>query len=92
MAYLWIGLNQEPTSRGYSWSDGTATEYTFWGPGQPDDHRGEENCAAMRTESGQCNPVFFERKTRPNESSYPHQPDLNKRELTLGHEYKVRSL
>uniref|UniRef100_A0A3Q3FSL0 C-type lectin domain-containing protein n=1 Tax=Labrus bergylta TaxID=56723 RepID=A0A3Q3FSL0_9LABR len=43
----WIGLKHNPTEGGYSWSDGTALSHTNWGPGEPNNHEGREECVEM---------------------------------------------
>lgn len=32
---------------GYSWSDGSALSHTHWGPGEPNNHEGREECVEM---------------------------------------------
>lgn len=36
-------------STGYSWSDGTPLSHTNWGPGEPNNHDGREDCVEMVT-------------------------------------------
>ncbi|XP_049459415.1 macrophage mannose receptor 1 [Epinephelus fuscoguttatus] len=43
----WIGLKHNPTEGGYSWSDGTPLSHTNWGPGEPNNHEGREECVEM---------------------------------------------
>ncbi|XP_062291189.1 macrophage mannose receptor 1 [Scomber scombrus] len=43
----WIGLKENPTEGGYSWSDGTALSHTNWGFGEPNSHEGREECIEM---------------------------------------------
>ncbi|XP_051907364.1 macrophage mannose receptor 1 [Hippocampus zosterae] len=43
----WIGLRNNPTEGGYSWSDGSALSHTHWGPGEPNNHEGREECVEM---------------------------------------------
>uniref|UniRef100_A0A8B9LWW0 C-type lectin domain-containing protein n=1 Tax=Astyanax mexicanus TaxID=7994 RepID=A0A8B9LWW0_ASTMX len=33
----------------YLWSDGSALSHTNWGPGEPNDHAGRENCVELVT-------------------------------------------
>ncbi|XP_023264465.1 macrophage mannose receptor 1-like [Seriola lalandi dorsalis] len=43
----WIGLKHNPTEGGYTWSDGTPLSHTNWGPGEPNNHEGREECVEM---------------------------------------------
>uniref|UniRef100_A0A8C6WEB0 C-type lectin domain-containing protein n=1 Tax=Neogobius melanostomus TaxID=47308 RepID=A0A8C6WEB0_9GOBI len=43
----WIGLKNNPTEGGYSWSDGTPLSHTNWGHGEPNNHEGREDCVEM---------------------------------------------
>ncbi|KAM4634074.1 macrophage mannose receptor 1 [Polymixia lowei] len=43
----WIGLKHNPTEGGYSWSDGTPLSHTNWGPNEPNNHEGREECVEM---------------------------------------------
>ncbi|KAM4528248.1 uncharacterized protein PAE49_000185 [Odontesthes bonariensis] len=43
----WIGLKHNPIEGGYSWSDGTPLSHTNWGPGEPNNHEGREECVEM---------------------------------------------
>ncbi|XP_066502466.1 lymphocyte antigen 75, partial [Hoplias malabaricus] len=45
----WIGLSKNPLEGDYTWSDGSALSHTNWGPGEPNDHGGRENCVEMLT-------------------------------------------
>ncbi|TNM92320.1 hypothetical protein fugu_019332 [Takifugu bimaculatus] len=45
----WIGLKSNPTEGGYTWSDGTPLSHTNWGPGEPNNHDGREDCVEMVT-------------------------------------------
>ncbi|XP_041665293.1 lactose-binding lectin l-2-like [Cheilinus undulatus] len=42
----WIGLSDIHSSGG-RWSDGTAVNFTFWCPNEPNNLGGNENCAHM---------------------------------------------
>ncbi|KAL4617320.1 macrophage mannose receptor 1-like [Arapaima gigas] len=43
----WVGLQHNAIDGGYQWSDGTALSYTNWGPGEPNNHLGQEDCVEM---------------------------------------------
>lgn len=45
----WIGLIQAnyPTTKDWTWTDGTAFDYMNWAPGQPDDAKGLEHCGQV---------------------------------------------
>nr|XP_022336336.1 macrophage mannose receptor 1-like isoform X2 [Crassostrea virginica] len=59
---VWIGLNDKQVERGHRWTDGSATDYTKWNRGEPNDGQGREDCVAMlRGYSGVWNDIscFF---------------------------------
>jgi hypothetical protein len=41
---LWVGLNDLQHKGTYSWADGEPITYLNWGPGEPDDSGGIEDC------------------------------------------------
>ncbi|VDO71258.1 unnamed protein product [Heligmosomoides polygyrus] len=41
----WIGLRK--SSKGWTWTDGSSTNYTNWAPGQPNNVNKAENCAQL---------------------------------------------
>ncbi|XP_041944958.1 macrophage mannose receptor 1-like isoform X1 [Alosa sapidissima] len=41
----WIGYSAQDPSVGYTWADGTASSYTNWESGEPDNKHNMENCA-----------------------------------------------
>ena len=44
----WIGGRRDPENRdNWEWSDGTAWDYTYWYPGEPNDAGGNEDCAGI---------------------------------------------
>lgn len=50
IARMWIGLKRtEPDSNEWQWSDGGATNFFKWGPNQPDNGGGSEDCVMMFT-------------------------------------------
>ncbi|KAG9266371.1 macrophage mannose receptor 1-like, partial [Astyanax mexicanus] len=46
---LWMGGHDSVTEGDYLWSDGSALSHTNWGPGEPNDHAGRENCVELVT-------------------------------------------
>ncbi|XP_019631490.1 PREDICTED: neurogenic locus notch homolog protein 1-like [Branchiostoma belcheri] len=42
----WIGLTDRQTENTWRWSDGSRLSYSYWHPGQPDNHNGED-CVEM---------------------------------------------
>ena len=45
-ADTWIGLNDIRLEGDFEWVDGSKVNYTFWGPGEPDDLNGQD-CVHM---------------------------------------------
>ncbi|PIO55070.1 lectin C-type domain protein [Teladorsagia circumcincta] len=45
----WIGLKQAtyPTSKDWSWTDGSPVYFMFWAPSQPDNAAGSEHCVEI---------------------------------------------
>uniref|UniRef100_A0A3P8U5B6 C-type lectin domain-containing protein n=1 Tax=Amphiprion percula TaxID=161767 RepID=A0A3P8U5B6_AMPPE len=43
----WIGGSDCQQEGKWFWSDGTPFKYSFWGPGQPDNHDGIQDCLQM---------------------------------------------
>ena len=37
----------------HRWTDGSPTDFINWGPGEPNDHNGEENCVVLRVRDGE---------------------------------------
>uniref|UniRef100_A0A8B9RNF3 C-type lectin domain-containing protein n=1 Tax=Astyanax mexicanus TaxID=7994 RepID=A0A8B9RNF3_ASTMX len=50
-SYLYLGSDMSSVvcSADYLWSDGSALSHTNWGPGEPNDHAGRENCVELVT-------------------------------------------
>lgn len=49
----WIGLTDEVSEGDFLWSDQTVSDYTKWAHGQPNNNKGNQNCAALvRIDSG----------------------------------------
>ncbi|XP_062407758.1 macrophage mannose receptor 1-like [Sardina pilchardus] len=47
----WIGYSAQDPGVGYTWVDGTASSYTNWESGQPDDKHNMEKCAMIELPS-----------------------------------------
>ncbi|XP_022109148.1 macrophage mannose receptor 1-like [Acanthaster planci] len=43
----WVGLNDQANEGGFQWSDGSPVEYENWGPGEPNNYDGNENCVEV---------------------------------------------
>ncbi|KAK0132901.1 Macrophage mannose receptor 1 [Merluccius polli] len=48
----WIGLSDGDTEGTWKWVDGTIMTSSSWGPGEPDDKRGAEDCVVTRGGAG----------------------------------------
>ncbi|KAK0146015.1 C-type lectin domain family 4 member M [Merluccius polli] len=46
--YFWIGLSKRDPEGTWKWVDGTNMTSSSWGPDQPDDNDGAEDCVAVR--------------------------------------------
>merc|ERR1711971_161230 len=44
---MWIGLHDHTTEGQWTWLSGGQPTYTNWGPGEPNDWGGREDCAEM---------------------------------------------
>ncbi|XP_053302119.1 lactose-binding lectin l-2 [Pleuronectes platessa] len=40
----WIGFSDNNKEGSWMWSDGSAVDFNFWAPGQPDNSHSSENC------------------------------------------------
>ncbi|XP_005917437.1 macrophage mannose receptor 1 [Haplochromis burtoni] len=55
---IWIGLNDLFYAGLFSWSDQHITTFTYWAPGEPNNHDGfSEDCVEMLHQSGRWNDV-----------------------------------
>uniref|UniRef100_A0A672LUU2 C-type lectin domain-containing protein n=1 Tax=Sinocyclocheilus grahami TaxID=75366 RepID=A0A672LUU2_SINGR len=55
---VWIGLNDLGFSGLFSWSDHHEVTFTYWAPGEPNNHLGfNEDCVEMYHETGRWNDV-----------------------------------
>uniref|UniRef100_A0A3P9CYJ6 C-type lectin domain-containing protein n=1 Tax=Maylandia zebra TaxID=106582 RepID=A0A3P9CYJ6_9CICH len=55
---VWIGLNDLFYAGLFSWSDQHITTFTYWAPGEPNNHDGfSEDCVEMLHQSGRWNDV-----------------------------------
>ncbi|XP_063066766.1 macrophage mannose receptor 1, partial [Engraulis encrasicolus] len=64
VAAAWIGMRHVGVAGGqYAWVDGSPTTYVHWGPGEPNDANGEEQCVQMRRYPGDWNDVNCGRAT-----------------------------
>ncbi|KAG2466118.1 MRC1 protein, partial [Polypterus senegalus] len=45
--HIWIGLQHNSIEGGYQWSDNSPVSYTNWGPNEPNNYLGRENCVEM---------------------------------------------
>uniref|UniRef100_G3NRY5 C-type lectin domain-containing protein n=1 Tax=Gasterosteus aculeatus TaxID=69293 RepID=G3NRY5_GASAC len=43
----WIGLSDIHKEGAWMWSDGSKVDYTYWGPGEPNNSRGREHCVEI---------------------------------------------
>jgi hypothetical protein len=44
---VWIGLSDRDVEGDYAWVDLSPTDFTAWGPNEPEDADGEEDCVAL---------------------------------------------
>eukprot|EP00057_Strongylocentrotus_purpuratus_P027654 XP_011682128.1 PREDICTED: macrophage mannose receptor 1 isoform X1 [Strongylocentrotus purpuratus] len=81
--YSWIGLREYTTEGVFSWSDGSAVDYTSWTSGEPNDYNGEEQCAEYYSggtwNDANCakETVFVCRKPYGNIGPVTHPPTLS---------------
>ncbi|KAM3596546.1 uncharacterized protein V6R79_016399 [Siganus canaliculatus] len=46
-SFTWIGLSDIHKEGRWMWSDGSAVNFQFWSPGQPDNYNGIEDCGNL---------------------------------------------
>ncbi|XP_026880092.2 macrophage mannose receptor 1 [Electrophorus electricus] len=55
---VWTGLNDLTVSGYYTWSDNHEAKFTYWAPGEPNNHLGfNEDCVEMYQQTGRWNDV-----------------------------------
>ncbi|GAA6074574.1 macrophage mannose receptor 1, partial [Tachysurus ichikawai] len=55
---VWIGLNDLEFSGFFTWSDKHQVKFTYWAPGEPNNHMGfKEDCVEMYYQTGRWNDV-----------------------------------
>ncbi|XP_062868150.1 macrophage mannose receptor 1 [Trichomycterus rosablanca] len=55
---VWIGLNDLSVSGFFTWSDNHEVKFTYWAPGEPNNHLGfHEDCVEMYYQTGRWNDV-----------------------------------
>ncbi|XP_062410864.1 macrophage mannose receptor 1-like [Sardina pilchardus] len=58
LASAWIGMHMLGIASGqYAWVDGSPVTYVHWGPGEPNNANGEEQCVQMNRYPGSWNDV-----------------------------------
>nr|XP_046272979.1 lactose-binding lectin l-2-like [Scatophagus argus] len=62
--WTWIGLSDTHKEGSWMWSDGSAVDFTFWAPQEPNNQGGNENCAHLNFGSD------FKWNDRPCDSTY----------------------
>eukprot|EP00961_Rhodomonas_salina_P163414 2200978-Rhodomonas_salina.1 len=46
---MWIGYTNEKVEGKWTWVDGSASTFTSWGQGRPNNWRGRQDCAVMES-------------------------------------------
>ena len=49
---FWIGFERESTKRPFTWLEGSASAYTNWDAGQPDNCGGYDDCSIVQISNG----------------------------------------
>ena len=49
---VWIGFSDGASEGTWVWMDGTPTDYTVWGPGEPNNYDGIEHNAIIKLSGG----------------------------------------
>ena len=53
---VWIGLRRDPKNKsGWFWVDGSRATYTYWGDGEPNNAKGNEDCTQIIPRNGKWN-------------------------------------
>ncbi|KAL6738974.1 hypothetical protein Aduo_012467 [Ancylostoma duodenale] len=65
----WVGLKQVnyPSSKDWTWTDGTPVDFLAWAPTQPDDSKGQEHCVELYCDHTGKDPAKDENYQRWND-------------------------
>ena len=44
----WLGFDDLKSTGNYQWVDGSKGTYTYWAPGEPNNHANREHCGEVR--------------------------------------------
>merc|ERR1712190_107143 len=74
---FWIGLNDQRKEGNWEWSDMSAFDYSFWYPGEPNQHEAKpENCVELWS-FGRPSSSLFEGSMNDQSCSYERVPLCN---------------